>query len=197
MDVPLRTFYGRVVGTPSDPQQPQQPPWPSTGEQPAYPAHLYGSQQPPSGYPHYSGYPQHGSRVWPPVGPLRRPVTLIAAGVIWLLLAVLTLLFGISALLADRIPDIDQVYEENPSLTPELVRDFGIAATTAGLVLVVLGIAVFSGALWARAASMVIGGVVGLFGFVLVVPLVLAIAAIVLQFLPASNAYAQARRERT
>lgn len=61
---------------------------------------------------------------------------------IWLLLAVPALLFGVSALLAYRLPDIDQVYADYPSLTPELVRDFGIGSTAAGLALVVLGIAV-------------------------------------------------------
>jgi hypothetical protein len=202
------------VSTPNDPDQPQQPQRPPTGEQPAYPSQPYpgqpypdqpyGYQQqpPPHGYQQYAspygGYPQYGGYPGqPPTGPPRRPGTLIAAGALWLLLAVPTLLFGIGSLLADRIPDIDQLYANNPDLTPEFVRNFGIGATSAGLALLAFGIAVFSGALWARIAAAVVGGLIGLFGFVFVVPLVLAIVAIVLQFLPASNAYDKARRERT
>jgi len=122
---------------------------------------------------------------------------LIAAGVLWLLLAVPLLLSGIGALVIDRSPDIDRLYAENPNLTPDLVRYVGIGATSAGAVLIMLGIAVFSGALWARIAAAVIGGLVGLVLLILIVPPVLAIIAIVLQFLPASSAYAKARRERT
>jgi hypothetical protein len=140
---------------------------------------------------------QHGGDPEPPPGLPRRPATLIIAGVIWLLLGALTLLVGIVGLLADRIPDIDRVYAENPGITPELMRVVGISATALGLALVVLGIVVFGGALWARIVIAVIGALVGLFGIVAVIFPLLALIAIVLQFLPASNAYATARQRLT
>lgn len=197
MDAPASASYGRGVSTPSDPNQPQQPPWPSTGDQPVYPSPPYGyQQQPPYGYqqqPPY-GYQQYGGYPEPPAGPPRRPATLIIAGVIWLLLGALALLVGIVYLLADRIPEFDRVYADYPSVTPELVQGVGLVATVVGLALVAFGIPVFGGALWARIMTAVIGGLAGLIGILTVVVPLLAFTAIVLQFLPASNAYAKAKR---
>ena len=76
-----------------------------------------------------------------------------------------------------------------------LTNGIGIVLTVLAVIVIGLAIAVFSGALWARIAIAVVGGLLGLLAFATVLLPIMAIAAIVLQFLPAANDYAKARSQ--
>jgi hypothetical protein len=203
------------VSNPHDPHQPQDPsqeheqPYGGPPPQQQYggyqypggPAQQYaaGPSAPYGGYPTlpYGGFPPAQYGGWPAqesAAPPRRPGTLITAGVLWLLNGAFLLLIGGVAVIADRMPGVEEVYAENPDVTPEMVRVFGLVTTPIAIAMIGLAIMVFTGATWARILITVLGVPVALAGIALVILPLLTIVAIVLQFLPASNAYASARR---
>jgi hypothetical protein len=186
------------VTGPNDPPQPYQPYDQPSYPQPGYPQPGYpqpGYQQPGYQQPAYQqpGYPQ-----WPgddkPAAP-RRPGVLIAAGVLWLVIAAFLILVGVVTSVADQIPGFnDAMRQQGITVTPEQLRTLGFLQIAFGVLIGALGVLVFRGSLWARIAVVVVAAVPGLlFSRTLFFPL-LVIAAAVLQFLPAANAYAQDRR---
>jgi hypothetical protein len=201
------------VTSPNDPP-PYQPYGQSGHPQPGseQPGQHPGYQQPgypQSGYPGYQqpgyqqpGYQQPSYPQWPGQydsaesgAPMRRPAVLIAAGVIWLLIALFMVAFGIFTAVADQIPGFNEAMrQQGITITSEQLRTFGFLLISFGVLIGALGILVFRGSLWARIAVLAAALMPAL---VLVqtyfFPL-LVITAGVLQFLPAANAYAQQRR---
>jgi hypothetical protein len=187
--------------------------WPQAGGQPpgvGYQQQPHGYQQPygyqdpygyqqPYGYQPYPGQAQYGG--WPgypqpmDVAP-RRPGALITAGVLWLLMGAVMLLLGVVVIVGNQLPEVEQVYAENPGLTPALLTGIGVVMTALAVIVIGLGTAVFTGALWARIAIAVVGGLLAVFGLTTIVLPLVAVVATILQFLPAVNEYAKAKQRR-
>ena len=120
---------------------------------------------------------------------------LIAAGVLWLLNGAFLLVFGVITAVADRLPGFDEAMRERDTeITRDQLLTIGITGAVSGALIIALGIAVFSGATWARVLVMVVAVVPTAFLLVLIVFPVFTIAASVLQFLPSVGRYVRAKR---
>lgn len=177
---------------PYDPSQSQQPgglPPPGQGGYPEAQPGYQGGMPPPPG--------DHTER------PVRRPGVVVAAAVLWVLTGLLFLLAGLATALAggnaEVQEELDNAFAQSGLTVDTDILQQGIVVT--GVVLAVVGALLVIGALLmlrrsnaARILLTVLGVIVALLLLGTVIGTIVVLVAIVLQFLPAANAWFRAPR---
>ncbi|HEU0088139.1 MAG TPA: hypothetical protein VFQ77_10895 [Pseudonocardiaceae bacterium] len=147
---------------------------------------------PPAGWPGPAGGPL-------PPAPVTRPGTVVAAVVCWLLAGLILIFSGAVTVAAARTQEAknalaDLFAKSQVQISEEAIEQLligtGLAAVAVGLLTIVFGTLLLGGANWARITVTVLG-VLGVLIVLLPAPLVLL--ALVLQFVPSSNAWFRTR----
>ncbi|MFN2495685.1 MAG: hypothetical protein ABR608_07240 [Pseudonocardiaceae bacterium] len=154
-----------------------------------------GGPPPPAGWPGPAGGP-------PPPVPVARPATVVGAVVFWVLSGLTMLVSGAVTVAAAGTQEAKQaladVFAESQlrvsdAVIEQLLIGAGLASLAVGLLTIAFGVGLLGGANWARVTVTVLG----LLGVLIVLfPALFVVLAIVLQFVPSSNAWFRARAAR-
>lgn len=130
-----------------------------------------------------------------PGGAAKRPGTVVAAVTLWVILGVGSALGGIALFVATGNETLRRqvVLQIGTAVTPATLVSLGIVALVVGAAYIVFGVLMLRARNWARIAVTVLG-LLALLGLN-ILTFVLVAVAIVLQFLPSSNAYFTAAKQ--
>jgi hypothetical protein len=134
----------------------------------------------------------------PPGAPVKRPGTVLAAMVLWIIVGVVSLVVAAALLAAAANESFHRrvVLQLGAEIASPALLGVGVLTALIGVAYIVLAVALSRARNWARISVSVLGvlGLILLFGLNLLM-FVLVAGAIVLQFLPASNNYFTAAKQ--
>jgi hypothetical protein len=134
--------------------------------------------------------------------PIARPGTVLGAVVCWILAGLTMLVSGAATVAVARTREAKQAFadlfaESQVQISDEMIEQLllgtGLASLVIGFLTIVFGLLLLGGANWARITVTVLG-LIGV--LVVFFPAPFVALAIVLQFLPSSNAWFRSRAAR-